>query len=57
MFIFQHIYSKPQILSLLTTIDSGNKGGGKQKPLTGLTKTLSAYGIVGNVLIIVCTVQ
>lgn len=43
----KHIYSKPQILSLLTTIDSGNRAGGKQKPSTGLTKTLSAYGIVG----------
>lgn len=44
----KHVYSKSQITNLLTTIDSGNRPATKQKQQsTGLTKKLSAYGIVG----------
>ncbi|XP_060590495.1 polyphosphoinositide phosphatase-like isoform X1 [Ruditapes philippinarum] len=44
----KHIYSHLEIMNLLTTIESGNRTTTKQKQQsTGLTKSVSAYGIVG----------
>ncbi|KAL4232644.1 phosphatidylinositol-3 [Mactra antiquata] len=44
----KHVYSKTEIMNLLMTIDSGNRLTIKQKQhSTGLTKSVSAYGIVG----------
>lgn len=44
----KHVYSKLEIMNLLTMIESGNRTTVKQKQQsTGLTKSVSAYGIVG----------
>ncbi|XP_053397706.1 polyphosphoinositide phosphatase-like isoform X2 [Mercenaria mercenaria] len=44
----KHVYSKLEIMNLLTTIESGNRTTTKQKQQsTGLTRSVSAYGIVG----------
>ncbi|XP_078256020.1 polyphosphoinositide phosphatase isoform X2 [Rhinoraja longicauda] len=43
----RHVYSQQEVQELLSRLDMGNRTKMGQKGLSGLSKTVSAYGIVG----------